>query len=161
MNPNTGVGISAAESPIMANTSTTLTVTESNAGDTQLSNPYVNLVGGTLNLTLNSGSDNFSGDTNNNNKLDLHEIWQWTNISTGSLSVDTQFTATGHGTDPLGKDITASNGYPNEEASVTVETTTIVPPVPELPAGLLFGLGLTGLGGFVVSRKLKGASAAK
>jgi len=52
--------------------------------------------------------------------LNVGEIWSWT-VSAVPVSVDTTFTATGHGTDSLGNDVTYPQ-YPSEQASAMVKT---------------------------------------
>jgi len=117
ISPGTRVTIDAENTTLLINTGTKLTVTETNTGDVPLENPYV--------VVLKDG-DNFetfyappsSGD-NGNNILDLDETWTWDNIETGNLTANTTFQATGHGTDPLGNDITYPP-YLDEQDDVTI-----------------------------------------
>ena len=106
---------------------------------------------GPLSWTLDKDSTNFSGDTDNDDVLDVGETWLWTIPDVGPLTVATTFTATGYGKDPLGNPVTFPQ-YPYEQNWVPV------PPVPELSTILLFSLGIVALGGFVLLRRRQGHS---
>jgi hypothetical protein len=115
INPETAVVITSSAPMILAGHSVTLTVTEHNAGDVPLTNPRVNvspLVGDLI-------APPTSGD-NGNGILDVGETWSWT-IANLVVNNTTTFVTTGHGTDPLGKDVTFPC-YPDERAQVTVTT---------------------------------------
>ncbi len=127
--PSTVVGISAAPAGVTLGSPVTWTVTERNDGDVPLTTPLVRLD--------TRGADNgdlailsappASGDVDADGVLDPGETWTWTitTIPTAGVTV----TATGHGTDPLGRDITFPTD-PEERAaaSVNVIVTTLLPP---------------------------------
>jgi hypothetical protein len=114
LNPSTVTGISASSTTVSSGDTVTLTLTEENDGDTNLAGAYVEIDNGVG--TFDSSSANFSGD-NGNGILEPGETWQWTTdvVVTSAIT----YTATGHGTDPLGNDVT----YPadsQEQASVDI-----------------------------------------
>ena len=122
ISPDTEVTIDASAYLIYASETVTLTVTEENTGDDDLTSPYVEVSPG--GYTLNKASGYYtSGDTDGDGELDTDEIWTW--IITGVVvNADTTFTATGHGTDSLGNDVT----YPaHEDEQDTVDVDTINP----------------------------------
>jgi hypothetical protein len=83
-----------------------------------LINPSV-VLGAPLSTTLTKSSSSFAGgDTNSDGILGVGEAWTWT-LNSGPLTATTIFTATGHGLDPLGKDITFPC-YPGERVYVPV-----------------------------------------
>ena len=103
--PSTLVSVSA--SPTMINVSgesVTFTITEKNDGALPLTN--VNVV--TSSTACNSALSTATGDTNGNSKLDPGETWTWTCTIpvTGTAGDDFTLVVTGHGTDPLGRDVT-------------------------------------------------------
>lgn len=109
--------ISTPAGPVTAGSKVTLTVTERNTGDVPLTNPRVDVDKGIGSLTRTSS--NFTGgDTSNTGVLDPGETWTWT-IANVTIADTTTFTTTGHGTDPLGRDITYPQ-YAGERAQVTV-----------------------------------------
>ncbi len=127
--PSTVVGISAAPTAVIVGSQVTWTVTERNDGDVALTTPFVRLD--------TSGADNgdlatlsappANGDVDADGVLDPGETWTWTltTIPTAGVTV----TATGHGTDPLGRDITfPADPEERAAASVTVIVTTLLPP---------------------------------
>ncbi|PLX20780.1 hypothetical protein C0584_04820, partial [Candidatus Parcubacteria bacterium] len=104
--PNTLLDISVSSSTVYAGDTVDLTITEENTGDVKLNNPYVDVFDGSATTTLNKASASFvDGDDNDDGILDPEETWQW--IITGVVvNSDTSYTATGHGTDALGGDVT-------------------------------------------------------
>ena len=99
-----------------------LTVTENNTGSEQLTDPFVVLNPGNMILTrttANTTANFTSGDLANTGILDPGETWTWTVTGVPVTAPSTQYTAIGHGLDPLLNDITYS-AYPNERAQVTV-----------------------------------------
>ena len=95
-----------------------LTITEENTGNCDLTSPYVDLQ--PLALTLNKASIYYvSGDAGTIGVLDVGETWTWSVQTT--ISTTTTFTATGHGIDSLGNDVTYPE-YQDEQAEATVET---------------------------------------
>lgn len=135
INPNTEVAISSSATQVQSGDSVDLTVTEENTGDTDLSNANVDVDNGVGNLSSppDAGDD---GD----NVLEPGEVWSWTVLGV-VVNSDTTFVATGHGTDPLGNDISAANGFSLEEDSVDVNVvnpttvTTITASESEVSAG--------------------------
>jgi len=99
----------------------TLTITEENTGDVDLTSPSVDLYDGTSTVSYDNTSPEFvaASDTDGDGELDVGEIWEWSVQTT--ISTTTTFTATGHGIDPLGNDVTYPD-YPDEQAEATVET---------------------------------------
>jgi len=120
ISPGTQVSIDASVYLIYAGDTVNLTVTEDNTGTVALSAPYVEVSPGSY--TLNKASGYYTGgDTNSDGILDTDETWTW--IITGVVvNSDTTFTATGHGTDSLGGDVTYDNGYLDERDTVDVDT---------------------------------------
>ncbi len=120
IHPSTITGISSSQSQVGVGGTTTLTITEQNDGDVNLSGAHVDVDNGVG--TLNSASANFSGD-DADGILEPGETWQWL-VNNVVVNSDTTFTATGHGTDPLGTDIT----YPaDQEERDSVEVTVANP----------------------------------
>jgi len=113
--PDTAVTISTSADTVYAGDTVDLTVTESNTGDVDLTGAYVDVDNGvgTLSAPPTSGDD---GD----GVLEPGETWNWT-VSGVVINADTTFTANGHGTDPLGNDISYANGYLDEQDSVAVD----------------------------------------
>ena len=132
--PSTNVNASTDVEAVAVGGSVQLTVTETNDGEVDLTNPYVELSGGSISgtMTLDSTSADFSGDTNSDGILNPGETWQW--LVTDSPTADATYTATGHGTDALGNDVTycADPGSPpantvcdaEEQATTSVSVTT-------------------------------------
>ena len=91
-----------------------LTITESNIGDSPLTGVYVDVEPSNVRLTADS-KEFIGGDDLGDGILDPGETWEWRLVivsvagDTLVLASDAQVvdvTATGHGTDPLGGDIT-------------------------------------------------------
>jgi hypothetical protein len=102
--PGTLAGIWASPMQVSpAGTDVTLVITEENAGDVALTSPSVDLA--PLALTLTIASPEFMGGDDGNGELDIGEIWTWVVIDVGVTDTKT-YTATGHGIDPLGNDVT-------------------------------------------------------
>ncbi len=98
-----------------------LTIADTNDGDVNLTNCYVELYEGSILIaTLDKNSIEFQGvDDPVVGEMDAGETWTW--LIQLTVSSDTTYTAVGHGTDPLGMDITPANGYDTEEGSVDIE----------------------------------------
>ncbi len=115
--PNSVVDVSEVESMSFRVVVHVLNITETNTGDSPLSNVYVDVVAsGTHVSTLRKDSKEFIGDdAGDDGVLSPGETWEW-RLVTVSLqgpgvvlagdATAADFTATGHGTDPLGGDIT-------------------------------------------------------
>jgi hypothetical protein len=120
--PNTITTITASATWVDPGDSVNLTVTEENTGGDPLTNPYVLVSPGSLNLTKLSAPYYVGGDTNGDDILDPGEIWRWSNIPSGIITTQTTFVALGFGTDSLGHEISYEEGYLGERDSVTVNT---------------------------------------
>lgn len=158
--PSTVVAISAAPTSVSFGEQVTWTVTERNDGDVPLATPFVRLDSrGTDNgdvATLSAPPA--AGDADGDGVLDPGETWTWT--LTTIPTADVTVTATGHGTDPLGRDITFPlDPQERAAASVTLIITTILLPPTGTPhtTWLAAGLGLTLLLGGVALRILSNA----
>jgi hypothetical protein len=163
LNPNTRVTISADPPELFTDQGVvTLTVTEHNSGNVDLTNVYVDISGGAnYHLTQVSYPPGtiFSGDGPAFNVLDAAaggETWQWV-IPNVPVMGNTIFTATGHGyfnAPPL-IHIT-SPSYPDEEMSISVAThvPTAVPAVTDLGILILVG-GLAALTGLMAYRRVR------
>jgi len=114
ISPDTMVGISTSASVVQAGGTVNLTITEQNTGDDDLTGAYVHVDNGIGDLSAppDSGDD---GD----GILEVGETWSWT-VSGVVVSAYTTFTATGHGTDSLGGDVTYP-AYPDEQDTVNVD----------------------------------------
>ncbi|HET7487725.1 MAG TPA: hypothetical protein VFJ85_07330 [Acidimicrobiales bacterium] len=101
--PGTAMSASPAQATpatIYSGGSQTFTFSDYNDGDVTLSNPSVSTTtAGCLTPSY------VSGDANNDGKLNPLETWTWSCTLTNITSTTT-ITATGHGTDPLGRDVT-------------------------------------------------------
>jgi hypothetical protein len=127
--PSTVVGINAAPASVSSGSQVTWTVSERNDGDVALTTPLVRLDtdGGDSGDLATLSAPPASGDVDADGVLDSGETWTWT--VTTNPTADVTVTATGHGTDPLGRDITFPTD-PDERAaaSVTVIVTSLLPP---------------------------------
>jgi hypothetical protein len=115
IHPSTLVNITSSAAQVVPGGTVTLTVTEQNDGDANLSTVSVAVDNGVG--TLNSLSAGFSGD-DGDSVLEPGETWQWI-VNGVVINTTTTFTATGSGTDPLGNIITYP-GDQQEQDSVTV-----------------------------------------
>ncbi len=111
--PSTIVTINSSASTTVASSTVTLTITERNDGDVNLTGAHVDVNNGvgTLSAPPTSGDD---GD----GILEPGETWTWI-VPNVAVQTTTTFTATGHGMDPSNTDITYPLD-PQEQASVTV-----------------------------------------
>jgi len=81
-----------------------LMIREENTGDANLTDPYVELE--PLGLTLDKDSPHYQGgDDDGDDELDVGETWIWAVIDIDVNDAKT-YTVIGHGTDPLGNDVT-------------------------------------------------------
>ena len=143
INPNTTL-----TKLITATVNATYTFREQNTGNVILTNPHVTDSNANCSplqsLKPSPNATRNIGDANNDGNFDPTETWTWTCTVASLLTVDTDGTTslipltatasntgTGHGTDPLGRDITtpATPDYPNEADSTSV-TITVVHPAP-------------------------------
>ncbi|HET7487247.1 MAG TPA: hypothetical protein VFJ85_04915 [Acidimicrobiales bacterium] len=116
----------ATASPAIVNKNQTVTFTfyEKNDGDVVLTSPSVV----TDNTTCNANIAKTAGDTNSNGKLDPGETWTFVCTTSFSSPGSATVTATGHGTDPLGGDVT----YPGDAQERTTASTLVINPSTEL-----------------------------
>jgi hypothetical protein len=138
INPNTTL-----TKLVSATVNATYTFREQNTGDVALSNPSVSDSNANCtpaqSLKPSPNATRNIGDDDNDGVFDPNETWTWTCTVAALLTVDTdgttslipltattQNTATGHGTDPLLRDITAP-AYPNEQDKTTVTITVSHP----------------------------------
>lgn len=127
--PSTVVGISVAPAAVIVGNPVTWTVTERNDGDVALTTPFVRLDtrGGDSGDLATLSAPPASGDVDSDGVLDPGETWTWTvtTIPTAGVTV----TATGHGIDPLGRDITfPADPEERATATVTVIVISLLPP---------------------------------
>ncbi|MGQ0521151.1 MAG: DUF7507 domain-containing protein [Actinomycetota bacterium] len=104
INPSTDVDVTAPGTTFEPATPVEFTITETNDGDADLTSPSVVTDSTECNTTLLYGS----GDADTDGVLDQGEIWSWTCTVTLPDAPGTDFTltATGHGFDPTGDDVT-------------------------------------------------------
>jgi hypothetical protein len=137
IHPNTVVTIEAKPDEVKTGGVTDITITETNSATWNISAPHVVLTNNrnvnTYDLTSANPYINpatylvdFGGDPGSDNKLLPGETWNWTVHDVPVTSPYTIFTATGHGLDPLGLDITPANSgaagnFSGEQASDRVD----------------------------------------
>ena len=123
--PNTVTTILPRESAVFVGQPANLTITEKNTGDVSLTGAYVELFDdGTMTHNLTYSLAALSGG-NGDSVLDPGETGTWT-VTTSPVNSNTTFVAIGHGTDPLGLDVTYPK-FPNERDEVTVQAVLPVP----------------------------------
>ncbi len=138
--PTTVTTISSNLTTITASGMATLTVTEENDGDVDLTSPYVNVDadgGDNGDVAVLDATDTHTGDAVDPGVLNVGETWTWLlPVTPGDT---TTYTATGHGMDPLDNDITYPADaderdavrilviHPTTIATVGSNVTTIVP----------------------------------
>ena len=140
IHPNSFATIIASQNAVSPGTSLTLTITDTNNGDVPIRYPSMDLIAdsGTFHMNLNKLSPSFSGgDPNDNGLFDPGETWKWI-VQQVIVTEKTTFTATGHGQDPYGNDVTAPD-FPTEQADVTVGFYPFVPDSTKLGAGIMIG----------------------
>ncbi len=107
IHPSTDLSADLDINSVVSGGLVTLTITETNDGDTDLSNVYVEV--SPLGLTLDETDTEFTGtDTGGDGILSAGETWEWT-VTDNPVS-DTTYTVTGHGEDLNGNDITWNEG---------------------------------------------------
>ena len=115
IHPNSDVNVVAVDSMSFRLVVHVLTITESNTGDTPLTDVSVDVDPVGITLTKDSAKQWIGGDTGDDGVLSPGETWEWRLVTVTlqgpSVALDddaqtAEFTATGHGTDPLGGDIT-------------------------------------------------------
>ena len=110
VNPDTQVTISASPLTVIeSGTDVTLTITEENTGDVDLTDPYIEVFAGAVSLgTFDETSPEFQGGDDGDGILNAGtpgETWEWQIVVPG-VDADTTFAAIGHGEDPFGNDVT-------------------------------------------------------
>ncbi len=139
LDPSTAIGldggaVGADSTLILRLVVQTLTVTETNDGDSALSDVYVELQSnGTVPLSrgplTRNSAEYVGGDLNNDSILDPGETWEWRVVTVSVagnivlLPADAQsldLTATGFGTDQLGGIVTFDTGDVEEQATLEV-----------------------------------------
>ncbi len=121
IHPTTVTTINSSSATVVSSGTVTLTVTEHNDGDIDLTNPHVIVDQGIG--TLDETSLSFTGvDGGDVGILDPGETWTWVLMSP-AIVADMTFTATGYGTDPLLNDVTFPDDQ-DEQDSVLVEVVT-------------------------------------
>ena len=115
---NTAAAIVASATQVSSGESVDLTITESNTGGEDLTDPYVDLFeDGALIMTLDASTA--AGDGGDPGVLDVGETWTWTTSVT--VTDTTTFVVIGHGF--YGSYDVTYPYYPTERAEVTVEVT--------------------------------------
>jgi uncharacterized repeat protein (TIGR01451 family) len=116
INPSTVVNVSANPTQIESGDNVTFTITEDNDGDVDLTTPSVLTDSAACNAVLTGPT----GDTNTDGILQTTETWSWTCTIpvTGDPATDFTLTATGHGFDPTGDDVTWCADVANPPANV-------------------------------------------
>ena len=139
IHPTTVTSINSNLTALVSGTAT-LTITEQNDGDVDLTNPYVNVDadgGDNGDVAVLDATDTHTGDAVDPGVLNVGETWTWALPVTPVAT--TTYTATGHGMDPLDNDITYPADaderdavrilviHPTTIATVGSNVTTIVP----------------------------------
>lgn len=127
LHPNTRVEVTELDTSVLRLVVQVLTITETNTGDSPLSDVYVDV--DPIGVRLDKDSKEWiGGDVSADSILDPGETWEWRLIAVSlagegiilpanATSVD--YIATGHGTDPLGTDITFP-AYASEQDALSV-----------------------------------------
>jgi len=138
-NPDSVASIRSVPETIKPGDQIMLVITDKNTGDVPLTDAIMVLTSSLgLNMTLTRFSPTFiGGDTNNNLVMDPEEEWEW-RVYPITIVRSVKFTATGHGFDPFGNDITAPE-HPTEQVELDIEITQRLPGVSALGMGLLAG----------------------
>ena len=114
IHPNSVVALSEVDTMVLRLVVQVLTITETNTGDSPLTNVYVDVEPANVRLNINS-KEFIGGDTLGDGVLSPGETWEWRLVTVsltgdgvflGSDAQEVNFQATGHGTDRLGGDIT-------------------------------------------------------
>ena len=127
LRPSTIVAVEEVDTTVLRLVVQVLTITETNNGDSPLTDVYVDVMPSDTRLDINS-KEFIGGDDSGDGILDPGETWEWRMVivsvagdhvvvagDAGAIDV----TATGHGTDQLGGDITFP-AYPTEQHTLAV-----------------------------------------
>jgi LPXTG-motif cell wall-anchored protein len=159
--PSTQATVASSASSVTPGQAVQWTVTETNDTPPRFAPAALSAVrvelstdGGATPFTiLDQTSPNFSGDTNNDQRLDVGETWTWTVTTTPQT--DTTVTATGFGTGPRAHVLTfPADPEERNAASVVVAATPAAPtpPIGTLPVtGSSASLYATVIAGFVIA----------
>lgn len=127
LHPNTRVQVTEIDTSVLRLVVQVLTITETNTGDSPLSDVYVDVDPIGVRLDKNS-KEWIGGDDSADGILDPGETWEWRLIAVSlagegiilpSDATSVDYIATGHGTDPLGSDITFP-AYTEEQDTLSV-----------------------------------------
>ena len=127
LHPNTRVQVTEIDTSVLRLVVQVLTITETNTGDSPLSDVYVDVDPIGVRLDKNS-KEWIGGDDSADGILDPGETWEWRLIAVSlagegiilpSDATSVDYIATGHGTDPLGSDITF-RPTPKEQDTLSV-----------------------------------------
>ena len=127
LHPNTRVQVTEIDTSVLRLVVQVLTITETNTGDSPLSDVYVDVDPIGVRLDKNS-KEWIGGDDSADGILDPGETWEWRLIAVSlagegiilpSDATSVDYIATGHGTDPLGSDITFP-AYAEEQDTLSV-----------------------------------------
>lgn len=114
LRPSTAIGLAETDTKVLRLVVQTLTVTETNDGDSPLTDVFVELEPTGVILTKDS-TEYVRGDLNEDGILDVGETWEWRVVTVAvagnyvALTEDAlgmEFVAIGHGIDQLGGDVT-------------------------------------------------------
>ena len=114
LRPSTAIGMAETDTTVLRLVVQTLTVTETNDGDSPLTDVFVELEPTGIVLTKES-AEYVRGDLNEDGVLDVGETWEWRVVTVAvagnyvALAEDAlgiEFVAIGHGIDQLGGDVT-------------------------------------------------------
>ncbi len=130
LRPSTIVAVEEVDTTVLRLVVQVLTITETNNGDSPLTDVYVDVSPSETRLTADS-KEFIGGDDSADGILDPGETWEWRMViisvagdhvvvagDAGTIDV----TATGHGTDQLGGDITFP-GYATEQHTLAIPIT--------------------------------------
>jgi len=124
--PSTDLSVSASKTQVHSGETSTITIHEINDGINPLTSPSVSVTSSTSQNC--STPTKTGGDTNNNGVLDVNEDWTFT--CTIAPTSDVTLTFTGHGLDPLGRDVTfdstkcagKTNGQPSNDNTIVCDS---------------------------------------
>ena len=130
LRPSTIVAVEEVDTTVLRLVVQVLTITETNNGDSPLTDVYVDVSPSETHLTIDS-KEFLGGDDSGDGVLDPGETWEWRMViisvagdhvvvagDAGTIDV----TATGHGTDQLGGDITFP-GHATEQHTLAIPIT--------------------------------------
>ena len=155
IHPNSVASIISSRSTVVSGFHLTLFVTDTNTGDVPITDPSMDLIAdrGSFHINLTKSSPSYStGDSNNDGIFDPGETWRWA-VTQVTVTGTTVFTATGHGSDPYGFDVTAPE-FQTEQVTVTVDIYPAVAASIQLGMAILIG-GLAIGTALLISRRIR------